>query len=51
MDLLKYTQLFFLYAMHFGKRTLKTPLKSVVLISCEKVTMANLAKVGIIFRK
>ena len=42
---------YFLCAMHFGKRTLKTLLKSVVLISCEKVTTADLGKVGLVFRK
>ena len=41
---------YFLCAMHFGKRTLKTLLKSVVLISCEKVTTADLGKVGLVFR-
>ena len=38
---LECTQLFFLCATPFGKRTFKTLLESVVLICCEKVTTAN----------
>ena len=48
---LECTQLFFLCATHFGKRTFKTLLESVVLICCEKVTTANLHKAGLIFRE
>ena len=51
MDLLKHAQLFFLYATHSGKRTLKTLLESVVLSCSEKVTTANLRKAGLIFRE
>ena len=41
-EVLKYTQLFFLWATHFGKRTLKTLLESIALICCVKVTTADL---------
>ena len=50
-DVLKYTQLFFLWATHFGKRTLKTLLESIVLICCVRVTTADLCKVGLKMRE
>ena len=47
----KYTQLFVLWAMHFGKRTLKQDrvkwLESKVLNCCPKITMAGLCKIGL----
>ena len=44
----KYTQVFFLWAMHFGKRTLKTVklLESNILNCCLKITMVDLSKVS-----
>ena len=50
-EVLKYTQRFFLWTTHFGKRTLKTLLESIVLICCVKVTTANLCKGGLKMRE
>ena len=45
------TQLFFLWATQFGKKTLETLLESIVLICCVKITMADLHKVGLKMRE
>ena len=45
------TQLFFLWATQFGKKTLETLLESIVLICCVKITMADLRKVGFKMRE
>ena len=45
------TQLFFLWATQFGKKTLETLLESIVLICCVKITMADLRKVGLKMRE
>ena len=45
---LKYTQIFHLWATHFGKRTLK---ESKVFNYCLKITMVDLPKIGVKMRE
>ena len=51
---IKYTRLFFLWAMHSGKRTLRDLVKlleSNILNCCLKLTMADLCKIGLKMRE
>ena len=48
---LKYRQLFFLWATHFGERALKTLLESNVLNCCLKITKTDLRKIGLKMRE